>query len=128
MTTDDKEMCAKLRATRRVRYTAPDGPTDLPINPDGPEAADRIEQLSSGGWMPIESAPNDGSSILLRGEDGFHSIAYWDGRNWQVMGDGQMAVRYMSDFGTEYLTHDYPTHWQPLPSPPALQSLQVGGE
>jgi hypothetical protein len=66
-------------------------------------------------WHDIATAPKNGKSILLRGDDGFHSVAAWDGQNWQVYGDGQMAVRYMSDFGTEYLTHDYPTGWMPIP-------------
>jgi hypothetical protein len=72
-------------------------------------------------WQPIETAPKDGTAVLLY-SDGDCSVARFDGRNWQVQGDGQNAVRYMSDFGTEYLTHDWPTHWQPLPEPPAEQS------
>jgi hypothetical protein len=63
-------------------------------------------------WQPIETAPKDGTQII-----GFRwpcednrkawphmcSIAHWDGFNWRWMNG-------------HYLP---PTHWMPLPEPPA---------
>lgn len=64
------------------------------------------------GWRPIESAPKDGTPILVsifefNKPDGKCLIvpAYWDGYYWRE--DGEYG-------------HDLyqPTHWQPLPPPP----------
>lgn len=61
-------------------------------------------------WLPIDSAPRDGSDILtFDAVLGQYEISgywvnpprYWDGRHW---GDG------------EY--YHQPTHWLPLPPPP----------
>jgi Lar family restriction alleviation protein len=98
-----------------------------------PEAADRIEQLSLGGWMPIESAPKDGSKFLAWGymhDDGGPREP--DGQSFM----GEMPMLQIARFVEGYTgfvsdglgSVDGLTHWQPLPSPPALQSLQVGGE
>lgn len=68
------------------------------------------------GWQPIETAPRDGTEILL-GYAGSHSCAgYW-------MGDP--ALNYWNETGwfwtgANVITEhpDSPTHWQPLPPPP----------
>lgn len=70
-----------------------------------------------GGWRPIESAPKDGTAILLLYKG--HAVeALWECVD---SGDGesgkQPAYRWSSEFdffgyGTE------PTHWMPLPEPP----------
>lgn len=54
-------------------------------------------------WQPIESAPKDGTSVLLADHDSF-IIGFWNGSAWD---DGDFNS-YMSGF----------THWMPLPSPP----------
>lgn len=73
-------------------------------------------------WQPIGTAPRDGTHVLVcsvgKYESGEMSVARWDGVHWQGLVDGFEAVRYMSDFGTEYLEHECPTHWMPLPAPP----------
>lgn len=65
-----------------------------------------------GGWQPIESAPKDGTEILLYcpTSEVFVGIycAGW-GRGW--------APRFYDD------TPDFiPTHWMPLPDPPSAAS------
>jgi hypothetical protein len=54
------------------------------------------EAFQRAGWRPIESAPKDGTRVLL-----------WDGRRQHV----------------DWWNHGWwntsrPTHWQPLPPPP----------
>jgi hypothetical protein len=79
--------------------------------------------MADTGWMPIETAPQDGSQILLWGPCMQISVGYfqqhssWGEEPWMLTADGCMAIERMSDFGVDYRTAS-PTHWQPLPSPP----------
>ena len=64
-------------------------------------------------WQPIESAPKDGTLVLLfvpKGVDAPVSIGCYDGDSladsWLVMEPDFMA------------SWCIPTHWQPLPTPP----------
>lgn len=68
------------------------------------------------GWLPIESAPKDGTRVLMpyplwdRGSTREKPDAYkvlivrWNGVGW--------------DSDQAWLLHEEPTHWQPLPEPP----------
>ena len=85
-------------------------------------------------WQPIETAPKDGSRIIIwdpRGKDmaivswykqydDFYPVlpdedqhwAIWDGKNFDTeypLDDLTLAAR---------RTLQYPTHWMPLPEPP----------
>lgn len=83
-----------------------------------------IEALSSApakpsGWMPIESAPKDGTPILLytMGEPLKNmAVAEWNAlhNRWQ---DPQMADEYFTDG----------TNWMPLPTPPPPASKEMEG-
>ena len=53
-------------------------------------------------WQPIETAPKNGTRILAI-EDEWAEIVRWVGMKWEDID------------GREYS----PTHWQPLPKPPA---------
>lgn len=64
-------------------------------------------------WLPIESAPRDGSTILVYGKayrtPGKPSQPYparWS-RGWWMEGASVVI--------------EYVTHWQPLPAPPEVQ-------
>lgn len=64
-----------------------------------------------GKWMPIESAPRDGSILGWNKFDGalvYRPVSY--GSNKQFAG-------WAAEFDSEGLA-DEPTHWQPLPEPP----------
>lgn len=57
-------------------------------------------------WQPIESAPKDGTDMLVcwcRG--GTMAVACWWSDGWYEANDD---IRYVSE----------PTHWMPLPNPP----------
>lgn len=65
-------------------------------------------------WQLIETAPRDGTSILL-----------WDGRSvfeggWfdSWYGDESGACWMAANLDEEYGAAVFPTHWQPLPPPP----------
>ena len=72
-----------------------------------------MEQAVSGGieheWQPIESAPRDGTEVLLVCVTGDIGVCYWrtDGKDNQ-------------GYWTWGLGHSFfgPTHWMPLPKPP----------
>lgn len=57
------------------------------------------------GWQPIETAPKDGSDILIFA-DGIYAIAYWGGGAWPWRCALQKQIT-------------RPQLWMPLPSVPA---------
>jgi len=72
-------------------------------------------------WLPIETAPRDGSVLLLW--RGLHVVAGWfektDHYDWYFLDD----TRLNDDETIEpnaYLRDCPPTHWMPLPSPPMI--------
>ncbi len=75
------------------------------------EAIDHvIEVMKRGQWIPIESAPKDGTRVLLFAGKwilGTSSVPYIGGwsEKWQC-------------FKNELMNDCKPTHWMPLPEPP----------
>lgn len=67
--------------------------------------------INSQAWQPIETAPMDGTQILLgrpikdKRQTRAVSQARWNGRCWKV-------------FASNYWSENTPTHWIPLPPPP----------
>ena len=62
-------------------------------------------------WQTIDSAPRDGSRVLLFEAGGFMAEVCWGewiGGEWRDIGD----IGCNGQWGYE------PTHWQPLPPPP----------
>jgi len=61
------------------------------------------------GWRAIESAPKDGSAILVfieKNGQSWHDVAHYN----------DFEGKFMS--GSTFIGHDFITHWQPLPSAP----------
>ena len=59
------------------------------------------------GWQPIETAPKDGSDILIwQPKEDEQFVVYWD--------DVEDGWR----FSPRHVLADEPTHWMPLPAPP----------
>jgi hypothetical protein len=78
-------------------------------------SADTVERWNTRvlPWQPIETAPKDGTPILItrptewQCEEGWH-VVRWDDDWWQVH-DGKFDCP---------LRGPDPTHWMPLPVPP----------
>ena len=84
--------------------------------------AEAIAAYEKAQWQPIETAPKDGTPVLLRGQwageiggpgDTGTFIGYYDdgrtdypGFDWNIVG------------GSYYTAWCRPTHWRPLPTPP----------
>lgn len=88
------------------------------------------------GWQTIETAPKDGSEILLYREDCGVILGRWISCS-DFVSDGDPSAEFcQSDeeweepdwFGADFvsgfrITNDgLPTHWMPLPSPPASKN------
>ena len=69
-------------------------------------------------WLPIETAPRDGTPILawpIKGSDGFipYVVVAFDLENC-----GKVFETWVEAAGEEWATY-YPTHWRQLPAPPS---------
>ncbi len=71
-------------------------------------------------WQPIETAPKDGSRVIMWGRYNSVCIAAWRDDRWFVDADESRAIESQTDFGIEYKTFDFPSHWMPLPTPPEI--------
>ncbi len=75
-------------------------------------------------WQPIETARKDGSKILIF-VDGEIKIAYWSKTpRWWPWDGGLERPCWVGftcgdDWFNEYWSETNPTHWMPLPDPPA---------
>jgi hypothetical protein len=98
-----------------------------------------LELPAFGQWLPIESAPKDGTRVILGcpcsdGDGGTSACGYWldaeeDGIDYMGHDGGFTDVDYQTfstsrSFGApgyRYAGHQ-PTHWTPLPPPPTKES------
>jgi len=81
------------------------------------ELETEVARLKAGrGWQPIETAPKDGTLILVSfGAKGVRAV-YWEDDLWCVDDDkhGPYPLR-----GYSYSTFTAPTHWMPMPEKPS---------
>lgn len=73
------------------------------------------------GWLPIETAPRDGTFIILYcPEDGSRWWASWQG-GWSWFGSDEYGLRREGHSlgNPNVVTGWFVSHWQPLPAPPA---------
>lgn len=69
-------------------------------------------------WQTLESAPKDGSRILVcwarPGEETHYELVFWNEYRdaWSASDGGWGSDRWRAD--------DAPTHWMPLPEPPEI--------
>lgn len=73
-------------------------------------------------WLPIESAPKDGSRVLVYGQWAGETNGLQDGKDVYVAefsGRSDYHDFWWSCVGTDgYAAWVKPTHWMPLPAPP----------
>lgn len=77
-------------------------------------------------WRPIETAPKDGTLVMLSGDRIYYG---WDGKTKPLAVVGQFASscnplgadtwQFAWFDGGFYGEYENPTHWMPLPDPPA---------
>jgi len=77
------------------------------------------------GWLPIESAPKDGTEI-------FGGQEYRNSRSGHLLGGFIDKCKFVSDDYTngKWVSSSgfvQPTHWMPLPKPPKAHRAQIGG-
>lgn len=63
-------------------------------------------------WQVIETAPKDGTEILVYNDDGEVYQASWKIDRWRLASAGQHGC------GCCGGDAEFPTHWMPLPAPP----------
>lgn len=84
------------------------------------------------GWRPIETAPKDGTSVLLLGWPGQEHgvcVGYWephfDYNEWTQESTDSSCWTY-DDYDQDPIEDWQPTHWMPLPAKPeSAQQEQV---
>lgn len=74
------------------------------------------------GWQPIESAPKDGTHVLVYMEETIIE-AWWDDMSYgdpDLAGYGAWECPSLSSHGCGCCSsyNDAPTHWMPLPEKP----------
>lgn len=74
-------------------------------------------------WRPIETAPKDGTLILVAGpkmgvmfDATAITVVAWGGFEWKPMVGGWQAYE-------DSLEDAQPTHWMPLPDPPVRTEI-----
>lgn len=90
----------------------------LVLDPEKVKAAFEA-RVALQGWQPIESAPKDGTNVLIaEDQNGIHGEAYYDDEEsrwyWANTGRGDYPDP----------REPFPTHWQPLPPPPAASDRE----
>lgn len=86
----------------------------------------QAEPLSS--WMPIETAPQDGTRVLLWCPNRFGGFMEKGSFRRDANASPSEGPLWLDDIYDDYSTGYAstplsPTHWQPLPAPPTLHQL-----
>ena len=89
------------------------------------EALDALELLrpyvEGVGWMPIETAPKDGTIIITVVEGYRPTVGWWEYGEWvndALLSMSQIKDRNTSIIGDNFVNSYEPTHWMKLPQPP----------
>ena len=85
-------------------------------------ARELLRRREADAWRDIETAPRDGTELLLINDDGIQVVGRWSKHNHVPL---YGWIRQIELYGEEVDGFD-PTHWQPLPAPPAIASQWEG--
>ena len=75
-----------------------------------------LSEAKAGGWQPIETAPKDGTEMLLLFGNAEYIFGKTHGRVRAACWTGSGAS---ANWSLPYFKDNPPTAWQPLPAPPA---------
>lgn len=111
MTEPQEPTPAVMRAAELLRKLSP----AKAASPSPPQVS------VAGGWRSIESAPRDGTRILvyLGTKYGVH-VAYW--HKWEADHHFGSGALWKTDYPHVPINVIEPTHWMPLPPPPQGQT------
>lgn len=83
---------------------------------------------SDAGWLPIESAPKDGTHVLLRVRDrlSVNSTELYQGLQFVGHNNGDsMLWKFAGNVGVGGIPDSWLSGWQPLPAPPSTNKGQT---
>lgn len=91
------------------------------------ELAEAADALEAGPWMPIETAPKDGTAVMLGNSGGAWIGPFMQFAESGYRFDGPWRSLMLNHYHIPY-EHRYkaPTHWMPLPTPPSAKVAQEG--
>jgi len=79
-------------------------------------------------WLPIETAPKDGTEIIVFHPEAGVCAAFCpkEGFNWHCMDGSNTVIGSRSGVSIPRMTSFVkdPTHWQPLPLPPPPEEMK----
>jgi hypothetical protein len=89
----------------------------LTVQGEGNGSSGNDPDRGSTGWRPIDSAPRDGRRFVgLDAEHRYLAVGYYDAR-----GEFEQVDRTLEPMSIGF----YPTHWMPLPDPPATPANET---
>jgi hypothetical protein len=92
---------------KAITVKSPDGsPCAAPCAIDGCQYENLVR-----GWRPIETAPLDGTHILVAGPDGVDV-------GWRCDASDCWRRPHTAEYDNDFARIAAPTHWMPLPEPP----------
>jgi len=100
---DDPQVCDEMKADIEAWFDA-----------GQPSLADQQDQNAKDAWQPIETAPNDGTRVIVWHE---HFTAPCSARYYSP------SSEWMMYYGGSSFKRQ-PTHWMPLPAPPGAARTQ----
>lgn len=70
------------------------------------------------GWLPIESAPRDGTWVALLCGEGTEDVGQWRDERYCMLGapQGSCGEGWVDEYNGLPIMHEFePTHWRPQP-------------
>jgi hypothetical protein len=86
-----------------------------------------MKDSTGAGWQPIETAPKDRTTILIFKPGTLYNgepAPWYDVARWDYVDNDQSEMGWASQDGC--LSCVEPTHWMPLPEPPAGRAALTG--
>ncbi len=85
----------------------------------------RAPTPSPDGWQPIETAPRDGTEVLIL-RDGRLALGWWSDDPYRPEPVPFWHGTDVHDYGKKWAQKTQPTHWMPLPAAPSPAEPEAG--